>query len=144
MCLFIIVGLLLVFLLLWLLLLLFCFVLYLSVLCACENKYVECTTYIHHTELLFAFIHINTIHTHTLPHTHRNTVMNLSLLFETGLAAGLCYITPLNDGLGTRPIKFTHWLPGLPFSMFIFFYDEIRKGVIRKNPDGWLYQTTYW
>jgi len=65
-----------------------------------------------------------------------NPVMNFGLLFETVLGAFLCYVTPIGSVLGTRPLRFTHWLPGVPFSIFIFLYDEIRKNLMRGGPCG--------
>ena len=65
-----------------------------------------------------------------------NQAMNFGLVFETILGAALCYITPLGVALGTRPLRFTHWLPGVPFSVFIFMYDEIRKYLMREGPCG--------
>jgi sodium/potassium-transporting ATPase subunit alpha len=37
-----------------------------------------------------------------------------------------------------------HWFPAVPWSMFIFTYDELRKALMRGNPDGWLNTYTYW
>merc|ERR1711916_214123 len=61
----------------------------------------------------------------------RNQVMNFGLFFETLLAAWMCYCPPINIGLGTRNIRITHWMPGMPWSMLIFIYDEIRKYLMR-------------
>lgn len=86
-----------------------------------------------------------------------NTMLNFGLFSETALATILCYVPPLNAGmlftmclkynsrsfffffligLGTRPLMFVHWLPGLPFSILIFLFDETRKYFMRKNPGG--------
>jgi sodium/potassium-transporting ATPase subunit alpha len=65
-----------------------------------------------------------------------NPAMNFGLVFETVLGSALCYITPLGVALNTRPLRFTHWLPGIPFSVFIFLYDEIRKYLMRSGPMG--------
>jgi sodium/potassium-transporting ATPase subunit alpha len=87
-----------------------------------------------------------------------NPVMNFGLLFETSLGCFLCYIPGLGDVLGTRPIRFQHWFPGMPFCLFIFFYDEIRKYLMRStstkvrdkdtkkmnNNPGWLERMTYY
>ena len=43
-----------------------------------------------------------------------NPAMNFGLVFETVLGAFLCYVTPIGSLLGTRPLRFTHWLPGKP------------------------------
>ena len=87
-----------------------------------------------------------------------NSVMNFGLFFETLLGGWLCYCTPINTGLGTRNIRFTHWLPGIPWSCLIFTYDEIRKYLMRttspesvdKNTGqitrlkGWIERNTYY
>ncbi|MES1907262.1 MAG: hypothetical protein MHM6MM_000419 [Cercozoa sp. M6MM] len=73
----------------------------------------------------------------------KNRFMNFGLLFETVLGILLIY-TPANVLFGTRPVKFIHWFPGMPFSMFIFLYDEFRKWWIRDHPGQWLHATTYW
>mmetsp|Transcript_19109 Transcript_19109/g.28577 ORF Transcript_19109/g.28577 Transcript_19109/m.28577 type:complete len:1099 (-) Transcript_19109:170-3466(-) len=65
----------------------------------------------------------------------RNTVLNIGLFEETILAILLCYIPALNV-LGTRPIRFVHWFPAMPFSMIIIIYDEIRKYLMRSYPPG--------
>eukprot|EP00808_Paulinella_micropora_P003061 g82786.t1 len=64
----------------------------------------------------------------------RNGILNAGLAFETGLGAFLCYVTPLNQPLGTRPIRFVHWLPAMPFSIIILLYDEVRKYLLRNLP----------
>ena len=62
----------------------------------------------------------------------RNPAMNFGLLFETLLAAFLCYTPGIAVALQTRPIRLVHWLPGVPFSILIFTYDEVRKFIMRK------------
>ncbi|XP_065323072.1 sodium/potassium-transporting ATPase subunit alpha-B-like isoform X2 [Gordionus sp. m RMFG-2023] len=74
----------------------------------------------------------------------RNMVLNFALVFETVLAAALCYTPGLDKGLRMYPIKFLWWLPGIPFSILIFVYDEIRKYIIRHNPGGWVERETYY
>jgi sodium/potassium-transporting ATPase subunit alpha len=32
----------------------------------------------------------------------------------------------------------------MPFSLAIFFYDETRKYIIRRNPGGWVEKETYY
>jgi len=87
----------------------------------------------------------------------RNSVLNFGLFFETLLAAWLCYFTPFQV-LGTRALRFTHWMPGIPFSMIIFIYDETRKYMMRAtSPEvvnqatgqvtrvpGWIERFTYY
>jgi sodium/potassium-transporting ATPase subunit alpha len=88
----------------------------------------------------------------------QNTVLNFGLFFETLLAAWLMYAPGLNLGLGTRPVRFTHWFPGIPFSILIFVYDECRKYLMRHTSKehtmkgtgqvyrdaGWIEQNTYY
>mmetsp|Transcript_18207 Transcript_18207/g.28419 ORF Transcript_18207/g.28419 Transcript_18207/m.28419 type:complete len:1333 (+) Transcript_18207:415-4413(+) len=87
-----------------------------------------------------------------------NSVMNFALFFETLLAGWLCYFLPINVGLGTRNLRFTHWFPAIPFSVAIFVYDEVRKYLMRTtSPEttdkatgqvtriaGWLETNTYY
>jgi sodium/potassium-transporting ATPase subunit alpha len=70
--------------------------------------------------------------------------MNWSILFETILGAFLCYIPFANTITQTQPINFVWWTSAVPFSLTIYAYDELRKGIIRKNKNGWLEYNTYW
>lgn len=79
-----------------------------------------------------------------------NGMMNFGLVFTLLLGSALCYIPPLN-ALGTRPLMFVHWCPGMPFCIIIFIYDELRKYMLRQSPrvDGklqpnWVYRNTYY
>jgi len=87
-----------------------------------------------------------------------NPAMNFGLIFETMLAAILCYTPGVTTALGTRPIKFIHWFPGCLYSIFIFWYDEARKYSMRKTTTmtedeqtgqvtrdpGWMERNTYY
>jgi len=87
-----------------------------------------------------------------------NSTMNFGLFFETMLGAWMCYFPGFNQALGTRPLRFTHWLPALPWSALIFTYDECRKYLMRQtSPEmvdkhtgqvirmkGWLERNTYY
>ena len=87
----------------------------------------------------------------------RNSILNFGLFFETLLAAWLCY-GGIFSVLGTQPIRFTHWMPGVPWSMMIFMYDETRKYLMRatspevvdavtgavKRQAGWIEKSTYY
>ena len=88
----------------------------------------------------------------------RNSTLNFGLFFETLLAGWLCYYSVFAAGLQTRPIRFTHWMPGVPWSIMIFMYDEVRKYLMRAtspeiiDPDtkqvkreaGWIELNTYY
>jgi len=73
-----------------------------------------------------------------------NHILNFGLVFETVLAAFLCYCPGLDKGLRMYPLKFGWWLPAIPFSVAIFLYDEARRYLIRKNPGGWVEMETYY
>ena len=73
-----------------------------------------------------------------------NNRMIQGLLFETCLGIFLCYVPGLDIALGTRPITIFHWFCGMPWSILILIYDEIRKYIIRQNPGGWVDRFTYW
>lgn len=73
-----------------------------------------------------------------------NAILNFGLLSETVLCVLLLYV-PFLQKIGTAPIQFVHWLPALPFMMFIFLYDETRKLILRETgPKGWIYRNTYY
>ncbi|XP_064651708.1 sodium/potassium-transporting ATPase subunit alpha-like [Lineus longissimus] len=73
-----------------------------------------------------------------------NHRMTFGLLFETLLAAFLCYCPGLDKGLRMYPLKFLWWLPAIPFSITIFVYDECRKWLLRRNPGGWIELETFY
>jgi len=81
----------------------------------------------------------------------RNLILNIGLLEETLLAVLLSYAPPISRAFGTAPLRFVHWLPGVPFSLFIFVYDECRKAFMRtgippkdKKFGKWIYRYSYW
>jgi sodium/potassium-transporting ATPase subunit alpha len=73
-----------------------------------------------------------------------NWFLNFGLFFETALAAFLQYTPGLNYGLRLRPMNASWWFCGVPFSLLIFVYDEIRRFLIRKYPGGWVERETYY
>lgn len=80
----------------------------------------------------------------------RNRVLNFSLLTEVALCCIISYVPFIRQAFSTAALGIVHWLPAIPFSIFIFCYDETRKYLIRKgdrtgNKLGvWLRQHTYW
>merc|ERR1712170_236831 len=73
-----------------------------------------------------------------------NHHMTFGLFFETALAAFLAYCPGLDKGLRMYPLRWTWWIPPMPFSLAIFIYDEMRKYLLRRNPGGWIEQETYY
>lgn len=66
----------------------------------------------------------------------RNYMLDFGLLFETCLAVFLSYTPGVNIALRLRPLNVWWWFTGVPFSLTIFFYDEIRRYLLRRNPGG--------
>ena len=73
-----------------------------------------------------------------------NWALNFALVFETVLAAFLCYCPGLDKGLRMYPLKAGWWLPAMPFSLLIFLYDELRRWILRRQPGGWVEMETYY
>ncbi|KAF8370771.1 hypothetical protein PRIPAC_77200, partial [Pristionchus pacificus] len=73
-----------------------------------------------------------------------NWTLNFGLVFETILAAFMCYCPGLDNGLKMYGLRFSWWFPGLPFSILIFTYDEVRRYLIRRYPGGWVERETYY
>jgi sodium/potassium-transporting ATPase subunit alpha len=73
-----------------------------------------------------------------------NWTLNFGLVFETALAAFLCYCPGLDNGLRMYGLRFSWWFPALPFSILIFIYDETRRYCIRRWPGGWVQRETYY
>eukprot|EP00004_Rigifila_ramosa_P028075 TRINITY_DN940_c0_g1_i4.p1 TRINITY_DN940_c0_g1~~TRINITY_DN940_c0_g1_i4.p1 ORF type:complete len:1037 (+),score=262.23 TRINITY_DN940_c0_g1_i4:38-3112(+) len=73
---------------------------------------------------------------------------NMRLLY--GIIAGLVlvvlvvYVPALNMVFSTQPLPLVHWLPSIPFSFLIFFYEELRKLVMRLSPMGFIERHTYY
>lgn len=62
-----------------------------------------------------------------------NSAVVLSLIMELSLAAMLIYLPVFRRALNVTPLRSLEWLPGVPFGVFIFSYDEARKWFIRKH-----------
>ncbi|CAD5115943.1 DgyrCDS4873 [Dimorphilus gyrociliatus] len=73
-----------------------------------------------------------------------NKHLTFGLFFETTLAAFLAYCPGLDKGLRMYPLRWTWWIPPLPFSLLIFIYDEVRKYLLRKFPKSWIEEETYY
>jgi sodium/potassium-transporting ATPase subunit alpha len=85
-----------------------------------------------------------------------NKFGNFGLFFETALVALLSYVPAFNIALGTRSMASPHFaLPSFSFFVAIFYYDEMRKILVRngmvKNKllgtvklKGWITRNTYY
>lgn len=85
-----------------------------------------------------------------IEHGLGNPLLNVGL-FASLMAMALATYSPmLNDIFSTRPIRFYHWMPGLPWACMILVYDELRKFFMRKtsskttNEDGSVTRVIGW
>jgi len=74
----------------------------------------------------------------------RNRVLNTALCSMILIVCLLSYVPPLRVVWNTRPLYILYLFIGVPYAMFIFVYDELRKAIIRAHPKGWVYRNTYW
>ncbi|XP_065649801.1 sodium/potassium-transporting ATPase subunit alpha-like isoform X3 [Hydra vulgaris] len=75
-------------------------------------------------------------------HGMKNWVVFFAIFFETTLTCFAQYTPGLNSALTLRPIRFVYWLPGLPYALFLFVFDEIRKYFISHYPGGFFERET--
>ena len=108
---------------------------------ACQTAFFVSIVIVQWADLLICKTRSNSL----LQQGMRNCHLTASLIFETLLAAFLCYCPGIYKVLKVRGIKFLWWLPALPFSLLILCYDEVRKLIMRKLPPGnWVERETYY
>ncbi|XP_075259965.1 sodium/potassium-transporting ATPase subunit alpha-like [Convolutriloba macropyga] len=73
-----------------------------------------------------------------------NQVLLAGMVFETALCIFLSYCPGLESALRMQSLHFWWWFPALPFSIFIWCFDETRRYILRKNPGGWIERETYY
>ncbi|XP_063318953.1 sodium/potassium-transporting ATPase subunit alpha-2 [Pelmatolapia mariae] len=74
----------------------------------------------------------------------KNRILIFGLFVETALAAFLSYCPGMDVALRMYPLKILWWFCGIPYSLLIFIYDEVRKFILRRQPGGWVEQETYY
>ncbi|CAG9561242.1 unnamed protein product [Danaus chrysippus] len=75
----------------------------------------------------------------------KNGVLNMGLIFELFIAALVCYVPGVNTFFRTYPLRLRWWFLALPFSAFMFVFDEFRKYCIRRHKfNGWFNKLTYY
>lgn len=74
----------------------------------------------------------------------KNKVMIFGMFSEVALAILVAYTPGLDEALGTNGPAVYEWFCAVPFSLLIFFYDEMRKLYIRHNPNSWVYKNTFY
>jgi magnesium-transporting ATPase (P-type) len=68
------------------------------------------------------------IHT---PTTNIHSAVLYGIASELFIGIFLVYVPFMNSAMGTRQIRFEHWIPGIPFAFLIVAYEEVRKWVTR-------------
>uniref|UniRef100_A0A914HXZ3 Sodium/potassium-transporting ATPase subunit alpha n=1 Tax=Globodera rostochiensis TaxID=31243 RepID=A0A914HXZ3_GLORO len=106
----------------------------------CQTAYFVSIVIVQWAELVISKTRRNSI----VQQGMSNWVLNFSMVFETFLAAFLCYCPGLDKGLRMYGLMFSWWFPSLPFSVLIFIYDEFRRFLVRRFPDGWVERETYY
>ena len=66
------------------------------------------------------------------------------LVFETALALILAYTPVINNILKMYPLRLEWLTLPLSFTLVIFCYDETRKWLLRRYPNGWVDRETYY
>jgi sodium/potassium-transporting ATPase subunit alpha len=90
-----------------------------------------------------------------LTHGMGNMVLNAGLFEETALGLCICYVPFLQAPFGGGTVMISDLCWALPYSLFIWLYDEIRKALMRlcsnglsgfneAPTQGFLYDYTYW
>ncbi|CAK4076927.1 unnamed protein product [Aphanomyces euteiches] len=88
----------------------------------------------------------------------KNDTMIMGLFFETLIGALMAYASIFQTLFSTRPMRLTHWFCGMPFTLFIFAGDELRKYLLRATSlttidketgrmvrtPGWIERNTYY
>lgn len=79
-----------------------------------------------------------------------NTLLMVGFSIEIIVLCLLFYVPPIQDIFGTRPIRWVHWTPAIPFAVLEVLYDEIRKFLLRKGDKNgnkvgvWVREYTCW
>lgn len=71
-----------------------------------------------------------------------NWVIPFSVLFELSLMLFLIYLPNVNTLVQMRSLKPILWAAPVPYCFLIFIYDEVKKYIVRKYPEGWLARET--
>ncbi|KAG9262152.1 sodium/potassium-transporting ATPase subunit alpha-1-like isoform X1 [Astyanax mexicanus] len=74
----------------------------------------------------------------------KNKILIFGLFEETALASFLSYCPGMDVAIRMYPLKPWWWLCALPYAFLIFFYDEARRYILRRNKGGWVEKETYY
>lgn len=80
----------------------------------------------------------------------KNHTLTISLVTEVMICCLIAYVPFIQSAFGSSSVHFVHWLPAIPFLIFILALDETRKFFLRrglktnKGLGAWIYKFTYW
>ncbi|XP_076838512.1 sodium/potassium-transporting ATPase subunit alpha-1-like [Brachyhypopomus gauderio] len=74
----------------------------------------------------------------------KNKVLYLGLIEEMGVALFLSYCPGMDVALRMYPLEPAWLFCAVPYALLIFFYDEGRRYLLRRNPGGWVAKETYY
>ncbi|CAG2166039.1 unnamed protein product [Oppiella nova] len=74
----------------------------------------------------------------------KNDVLTFSLFFELGLAVFLSYCPGLDRGINLYPLKLYWWFCSIPFAILMIIFDELRRFLLRRYPNGWVENETFY
>ncbi|PSN38189.1 Sodium/potassium-transporting ATPase subunit alpha [Blattella germanica] len=73
-----------------------------------------------------------------------NWPLNWGIVIQTIIAVGIIYIPKVDTILHFYPLKWYWWFLSFPYFFLIIFYDEVRRYLIRRHPNGWVAKETYY
>ncbi|KAG8434752.1 hypothetical protein GDO86_012920 [Hymenochirus boettgeri] len=74
----------------------------------------------------------------------KNKVLLFGLASQVAIAAFLSYCPEMPYALKFCPLRVQYWFVSIPFVIYIFVYDEIRKLAIRQHPGSWWDKNMYY
>eukprot|EP00744_Colponema_vietnamica_P009504 GILI01013507.1.p1 GENE.GILI01013507.1~~GILI01013507.1.p1 ORF type:complete len:390 (+),score=100.74 GILI01013507.1:41-1171(+) len=100
------------------------------------------------TVVMSQLFHIHTVKTRQLSvFTHgllNNKKIFLGWLSETVLLVFIVYVPFMNIFIGSRPVQGKYWLVSLMALVFFWLYNEGRRYIARRNPNGWFKKLFIW
>ncbi len=73
-----------------------------------------------------------------------NYYLDFAIVFETLSAICLIYIPGTPEALRLYALSPYYWIPALPYALLIWIFDEWRRYFVRKYPDGFIVNLTYY
>lgn len=77
-------------------------------------------------------------------HFFSNKILNISLIFTVIISMLILYVPSLQKVLHMGGLRLRWAMLPIPFAWFIFLFDEMRRFIIRKYPNGLFYKFTYY